>query len=87
MSVLAAHRAGDPDDVENLNGAWHIGRSYPGAFPWIEQQCECPKAPCGLVIPDAASYCHEHAGSQPIRQAHTHDECADYMRATRRRRR
>lgn len=53
----------------------HIGRSF-GDVHTIEDNCPCPKAPCGLVYRDQVSPdCTQHVGTKTIRQAHTEDEC------------
>lgn len=72
--LMGRHAAHPPaDTVEDLDGEWHIGRSYPGMFPHHEAQCDCPKAPCGLVIPHPD--CEDHNGSRTIRQAHRATDC------------
>lgn len=67
-TALAAH---DPRFSGN-----HIGRSFNGTR--LEDNCPCPKAPCGLVIQDEIDpACTEHPGerAKSIRQSHRADEC------------
>jgi hypothetical protein len=57
-------------------GGSHIGRSWDGHG--IEDDCPCPKAPCGLVVQEtAAETCDEHplSACRTIRQSHRADEC------------
>ena len=53
----------------------HIGRSWPPASP-IEDNCPCPKAPCGLVIAGSA-ICdqHHYRNGRTMRQIHYPDNC------------
>jgi hypothetical protein len=57
------------------DGQWHVGRSWPGMFPDIEQRCPCPKARCGLAAPVAEIICPEHSGDGTLRQYHHVDDC------------
>ncbi|AER47475.1 hypothetical protein CL96_gp049 [Mycobacterium phage Firecracker] len=52
----------------------HIGRSWVGHA--IEDDCPCPKAPCGLVIANQA-ICEEHTleGGKTMRQGHPDYSC------------
>lgn len=55
---------------------WHMGRSFVGHH--IEDQCPCPKAPCGLVISDQIDEaCEQHAFrfSKTYRQGHQPEDC------------
>lgn len=57
-------------------GGSHIGRSWEGHG--IEDDCPCPKAPCGLVVQETASEaCDQHPPSarRSIRQSHPADQC------------
>jgi hypothetical protein len=61
---------------EPASGGSHIGRSWSGHG--IEDDCPCPKAPCGLVVREtAAETCDQHPMSarRTIRQSHRADEC------------
>jgi hypothetical protein len=54
----------------------HVGRSW--TTHQIEDGCPCPKAPCGLVVQDAATEaCGEHhwSAAKSIRQSHPADRC------------
>ncbi|MEU2180257.1 hypothetical protein [Streptomyces thermolilacinus] len=54
----------------------HIGRSWTGHE--IEDNCPCPKAPCGLVPQDQVTEtCREHHWSTAptIRQSHPATHC------------
>lgn len=53
----------------------HIGRSWTG-HP-LEDDCPCPKAPCGLVISDGVEECPEHSwwAAKTIRQMHLDFQC------------
>lgn len=75
MSAPMGHHANgaSTDTVADLDGEWHIGRTWPGMFPAHEASCACPKAACGLVIPTVS--CPEHNGEKTIRQAHRASEC------------
>lgn len=58
------------------SGGSHIGRSWHGHG--IEDECPCPKAPCGLVVQDTVvEACDQHPWSacRTIRQSHRADEC------------
>jgi hypothetical protein len=74
------HRGDPPDDITDLDGEWHVGRYWPGMFPYIEATCDCPKARCGLVIPTSDVQCHEHHGAQMLRQAHRAEDCGRRQR-------
>jgi hypothetical protein len=55
---------------------WHIGRSFSGTR--LEDDCPCPKAPCGLVDSgDTHPDCEQHpqVRYKTIRQSHRPDEC------------
>lgn len=55
----------------------HIGRSW--TTHEIEDNCPCPKAPCGLVVQDEVTEaCREHhwSAAKSIRQSHPADRCA-----------
>jgi hypothetical protein len=69
------HRGDDPNDVAALNGKWHVGRYWPDMFPALENQCPCPKAPCGLAVPVVEIPCMQHHGQEPLRQVHHVDQC------------
>lgn len=52
----------------------HVGRSWSGH--WVEDECPCPKAPCGLIVMSTASpECEQHDGTRTIRQSHFENEC------------
>jgi hypothetical protein len=54
----------------------HIGRSWSGSP--LEDECPCPKAPCGLVLEDqTAPGCPQHAPERckTMRQRHSEEEC------------
>lgn len=56
----------------------HIGRSWPGMQPVIEEACPCEQAPCGLVSDDRISpLCGQHPveAMRSIRQTHRAEEC------------
>jgi hypothetical protein len=79
----------EPGDGDNTEVAWgsvasyggapgssHIGRSWSGHG--IEDDCPCPKAPCGLVVQETvAETCDQHplSARRTIRQSHRADEC------------
>ncbi len=55
---------------------WHVGRSFEG-HP-LEDECPCPKEPCGLVmLSRAAPECDQHPMSRnkTIRQSHLAERC------------
>ena len=57
---------------------YHIGRSFVGTR--LEDDCPCPKAPCGLVIMDGLGGdpdCPQHglAASKTLRQIHRAEDC------------
>lgn len=57
-------------------GGSHIGRSWEGHG--IEDDCPCPKAPCGLVVQETVSEaCDQHPmqAARTIRQSHRADQC------------
>lgn len=57
-------------------GSHHIGRSWDGHA--IEDECPCPKAPCGLVVQETASEeCDQHplSAGRTIRQGHPAGQC------------
>lgn len=79
--TMGTHAAGTPtDSVADLLGEWHIGTGWPGMFPQAEASCGCPKAPCGLVIPDPDLVCEYHHGDKTIRQAHEKSHCPNRRR-------
>lgn len=52
----------------------HLGRSFNGTA--IEDDCPCPKAPCGLIIGGQESpECGQHHPGKTIRQGHAPDQC------------
>jgi len=54
----------------------HVGRSWAGHE--LEDDCPCPKAPCGLVSQDeAAEECSEHhwSAAKSMRQGHPANRC------------
>ncbi|MEV7975375.1 hypothetical protein [Streptomyces sp. NPDC086519] len=54
----------------------HIGRSWTSHE--IEDNCPCPKAPCGLVLQDQVTEaCREHhwSAAKTTRQSHPADRC------------
>lgn len=60
------------------HGEQHIGRSWPGQRPVMEEQCPCPKAACGLVVASTiAPGCDQHgmSGAKTIRQNHYESDC------------
>jgi hypothetical protein len=61
---------------DTVTGEWHIGRSWQGTR--LEDDCPCPKAPCGLVIMDQQDpECPQHAltEAKTIRQTHRVEDC------------
>jgi hypothetical protein len=54
---------------------WHVGLSRKGMFPHDEASCPCPKAACGLVIPQPEVFCPVHQGPRPYQQLHPASEC------------
>jgi hypothetical protein len=55
---------------------YHIGRSWSGSV--LENECPCPKAPCGLVPDDqTVPECPEHAPERckTMRQRHLAATC------------
>lgn len=60
----------------NPNTGHHIGRSW--TTHEIEDNCPCPKAPCGLVVQDTVDpRCTEHpwVAAKSMRQSHPADRC------------
>lgn len=58
--------------------SYHLGRSFVGTR--LEDDCPCPKAPCGLVLSDGIGSeveCPQHslAAAKTIRQMHHADDC------------
>jgi hypothetical protein len=56
---------------------YHIGRSWAGQR-FIEDECPCPKAPCGLVDESATDpTCPEHPPERckTMRQRHSPEQC------------
>jgi hypothetical protein len=53
-------------------GSFHIGRTWSG-HP-IEDDCPCPKAPCGLVETRAPE-CDQHTFTKTMRQGHPAADC------------
>ncbi len=80
---LGRHTDTPANDVAALAGEWHIGRYWPGMFPFLELGCPCPKTPCGLVAPVDDITCAEHHGRETIRQAHPADTCGTHKRMRR----
>lgn len=57
-------------------GGTHIGRSWAGHD--LEDDCPCPKAPCGLVVQETvAEECDQHPiqAAKTMRQSHRADQC------------
>lgn len=62
----------------------HVGRSWWPAHP-IEDECPCPKAPCGLVpIASADPSCDQHAPARAksLRELHAAAHCQDRVEGT-----
>jgi hypothetical protein len=56
--------------------AYHVGRSWTGHD--IEDNCPCPKAPCGLVdVQNVADECEHHPvlRAKSMRQGHPAEDC------------
>lgn len=53
----------------------HFGRSWEGTR--LEDECPCPKAPCGLVTGVLQSGCPEHdpMAAKTMRQGHSAADC------------
>jgi hypothetical protein len=56
----------------------HIGRSWPGLEPHLENECPCPQEPCGLIAeskidPDCPQ--HSWAATKTIRNSHDAGDC------------
>lgn len=56
----------------------HMGRAWAGTA--IEDECPCPKAPCGLAMNDPEVVCEHHnpadwRDSRTMRQMHKSDDC------------
>ena len=65
---------------EELSGDMHIGRSWKGHE--IEDDCPCPKEPCGLVSlakvdPDCPQ--HSIAAGKTMRQSHPASSCSQNL--------
>jgi hypothetical protein len=62
-----------------MSGKMHIGRSWTGHR--LEDECPCPKAPCGLVEIEffGDNGCKEHDVSEAktIRQMHPDYKCPE----------
>ncbi len=55
---------------------WHVGLSMKGMFPYQEASCPCAKAPCGLAIPRADTFCATHQReAAAFRQLHAASDC------------
>ncbi|GAA0720101.1 hypothetical protein Drose_06370 [Dactylosporangium roseum] len=54
-------------------GAYHVGRSWTGTT--LENNCPCPKAPCGLVDRAHPPACEQHGHTKTIRQSHRAEDC------------
>ena len=67
--------------MSTQHGPFHFGRSWwPGK--WIEAECPCPKAPCGLVRGDEwAEECDQHNPEffKTMREIHHEDRCQERM--------
>lgn len=83
--ALAGHGHGSagPRPTDQI---WHVGLSRPGMFPFREASCPCPKAACGLVVPDPSIPCDLHTEQAHYLQVHAADEC-DFPRTGWRRKR
>lgn len=60
----------------------HIGRSWHGTP--LEDECPCPKAPCGLVVMGTADpTCTEHPPerAKSMRRIHAADTCPAHTTA------
>lgn len=57
-------------------GPIHYGRSF-GTGRWLEDDCPCPKAPCGLVVGEPSNECDQHplVYFKTIRQTHRESNC------------
>jgi hypothetical protein len=60
-----------------MNGL-HVGRSWAGHE--VEDDCPCPKAPCGLAAPKNGVVCEHHnpsdyTQSRTMRQVHQAKDC------------
>lgn len=53
----------------------HVSRHWSGPGP-KEAECECPKAPCGLVVlPEAVCEEHHPMSGKTIRSGHRQEDC------------
>lgn len=66
----------------------HMGRAWTGHA--VEDACACPKAPCGLAMPDGQPFgaCDQHNPADPLfartmRQIHTDAHCPAALEAGR----
>jgi hypothetical protein len=69
-------RALAAQEAKPAPGGSHIGRSWDGHG--IEDDCPCPKAPCGLVVQETVSEaCDQHplSACRTMRQSHRADQC------------
>lgn len=81
-------RAPEPAPAQTRPQEWHVGLSMQGMFPHHEASCPCAKAPCGLAIPRADTFCQVHQTQVlAFRQLHTESECRYPRRGWFRRRR
>lgn len=55
----------------------HIGRSWPGMQPDLEDECPCPQEPCGLIAVEKIDpNCPQHGrGEKTIRASHLPEHC------------
>lgn len=63
-------------DVTTAKSHWHVGRSWTG-HP-IEDECPCPKEPCGLIdSAKSVDECGQHPSrrAKSIRQSHRAEDC------------
>lgn len=61
---------------------YHFGRSWSGTR--LEDECPCPKAPCGLVTSDVPhTDCEQHGlqYAKTMRQSHPAENCPGRIEA------
>jgi len=85
--TLTGHGPGGSAGPAPTEQIWHVGLSRPGMFPFREASCPCPKAACGLVVPDPGVPCELHTEQARFLQVHAADDCGFPRSGWRRKRR
>lgn len=53
----------------------HVSRAFSSTR--LEDDCPCPKAPCGFAVPEEGSRCGQHSlwAGKTIRRSHSAENC------------